>query len=139
MMINYNPEITFSLDNATINKDMLSALCYNLAQVGTTAKEAGDALRRLSVQVYDPARQEFKYTVDVLEDLARKWNEIGCTSFRISPEEVVQGLLRAETLGTTEIPNENESFDFLEQNAYDKSKNFLDGDNSGWLTPLDTI
>lgn len=155
-MINYNPEITFSLENATINKDMFSALCYNLAQVGTSAKEAGDALRRLSVQIYDPARQEFKYTVDVLEDLARKWSEIGCTSFYLNPEETEEALmranainmlqrstgvdlLRAETPGTSEIQNEKTVFDFLEPKAVKLGINISDlmDDEIDCITPLD--
>lgn len=41
-------------------------------------------------------------------------------------------LLGPETPGTTEIPNQNKPFDFLEQNAYEEA-------DSGWITPLDSI
>lgn len=138
MIIDNNLTVTFSMDNAEINKDAFAALCYNMAQVGTSAKEAGEALRKLTVRLYDANRQEFRYASEVLSDLADKWNEIGCIN-PVTPEEIAQGLLRAETPGTTENPNQNKHSDFLEQNAYDDTKDFLEGDSSGWLIPLDTI
>lgn len=109
-----------------------------MAQVGISAKEAGEALRKLSICLCDKDKQEFKYTKDILEELADKWNEIGCIN-PATPEEISQALAGPATPEATETPNQNADFDFLEQNAYDKSQNFLDGDDSGWLTPLDTI
>ena len=131
MTINNNPTITFSIDDTKINKDAFSALCYSMAQVGVSAKEAGEALRKLSIRIYDPISEEFRYTYDILNDVADRWNAIGEIN-PFTPEEIAQGLLRAETPGATEIPNQNEPFDFLEQNAYAEA-------DSGWLTPLDSI
>lgn len=122
--------ISLKIDDTSINKDAFAALCYNMAQVGVTAAEAGQALRKLA-RVLNEQNQRWEYTIEELPEPVDKINT--------TLEELSQGLLRAETLGTPETPNKNMPFDFLEQNAYDKSKNFLDGDNSGWLTPFDTI
>lgn len=142
MSLDSNPQVSFIMENANINKDMFSALCYNLSQVGTTAAEAGQALHKI-VQVFNKENQTWSYATEALEQLADKWAEIGCTSFTIQPDEVEDirrklqnskgaDLLRPETPGATETPNQNEPFDFLEQNAYDEA-------DSGWLTPLDSI
>ena len=146
MSLDLNPQVSFTMENANINKDMFSALCYNLSQVGTTAAEAGQALRKI-VQVFNQDNQTWSYTTEALEQLADKWAEIGCTSFKIQPDEVEDirrnamtmlqnskgvDLLRPETPNATETPNQNEPFDFLEQNAYEEA-------DSGWLTPLDSI
>ena len=131
MTINNNPTITFSMDDTKINKDAFSALCDSMAQVGVSAKEAGETLRRLSIRLYDPISEEFRSTYDILNDVADRWNAIGNVN-PFTPEEIAQGLLRAETLGTTENPNQKEPFDFLEQNAYEEA-------DSGWLTPLDSV
>lgn len=142
MSLDLNPQISFTMENANINKDMFSALCYNLSQVGTTAAEAGQALRKTAQALYKQ-NQTWSYTTAELEQLADKLAEMGCTSFKIQSDEVEDimtmpqnsrdvNLLRPETSNATETPNQNESFDFLEQNAYDE-------ENSGWITPLDTI
>lgn len=142
MSLDLNPQVSFTMENANINKDMFSALCYNLSQVGTTAAEAGQALRKIA-QVFNKENQTWSYTTEALEQLADKWAEIGCTSFTIQPDEVEDirrklqnsegvDLLRPETPGATEILNQNKPFDFLEQNAYEEA-------DSGWLTPLDSI
>ena len=136
MQLANNLKVTFTMDNAKINEDIFSALCQSMAQVGTSAKEVGEALRKLSICLYDKDKQEFKYTKDILEELADEWNEIGLIN-PATPAEISQGLLRAETPGTTETPNQNAVFDFLEQNAYDNEKDIFDGVTSGWLTPLD--
>ena len=125
---------TESYMNNTIVSDQLSALMYNLSaaagKVGISAREAGNSLQKI-VQIFDKEKQKYCYTKDILEELADRWNEIGCIN-AVSLEEISQGLLRPETSGATETPNQNEPFDFLEQNAYDEA-------DSGWLTPLDSI
>ncbi len=142
MSLDPSPQISFTIENANINKDLFSALCYNLSQVGTTAAEAGQALRKV-VQTFNKENQTWSYTTEALEQLADKWAEIGCTSFTIQPDKVENirrklqnskdiDLLRPETPNATEISNQNESFDFLEQNAYEEA-------DSGWLTPLDSV
>ena len=131
--------INLKMDDISINKDVFTALCYNMymSQVGTTAAKTGQALNKLA-RALNEQNQRWEYTTEKLPELVDKINAIGCVN-PAAPEEISQGLLRAETLGASEIPNENISFNFLEQSAYDKSKNFLDGDNYWWLTPLDTI
>lgn len=128
--------VTFTMDNAKINKDAFSALCYNMAQVGVSAKEAGEALRKLSICLYDKDKQEFKYTKDILEELADKWNEIGCVN-PATPEEISQALAGPATSEATETPNQNADFDFLEQNAYKEVENIFDGEQFGQIVPLD--
>lgn len=131
MSLDLNPQVSFTMENANINKDVFSALCYNLSQVGTTAAEAGQALCKIA-QVFNKENQTWSYATEALEQLADKWAEIGCTSFTIQPDEVEDirrklqnskgvDLLRPETSGATEIPNQNEPFDFLEQNAYEEA------------------
>lgn len=41
------------------------------------------------------------------------------------------------TSETTETPNENSHFDFLEQNAYTEDKDIFSGEQTGELIPLD--
>lgn len=118
MQLANNLEITFTMDNAKINKDIFSALCYNMAQVGTSAKEAGEALRKLSICLYD------------------KQNEINYIH-SVAPDEISQELAGPATPAATETPNQNVNFDFLEQNAYDEVKNIFDGEQFGQIIPLD--
>lgn len=107
-----------------------------MAQVGTSAKEVGEALRKLSICLYDKDKQEFKSTKDILEELADEWNEIGCVN-PATPEEISQALAGPATPKATETPNQNSHFDFLEQNAYDSAKNIFDGEQFGQIIPLD--
>ena len=153
MNLDLNPQISFTMENSNINKDVFSALCYNLSQVGTTAAEAGQALRKI-VQVFNQENQTWNFTAEALEQLADKWAEIGCTSFIIQPDEVEDikrnamtllqtsrgvDLPRPETPGTTENPNQNERFDFLEQNVNNETNAFLGEASSGQLSALDSI
>ena len=52
-------------------------------------------------------------------------------------KKLSQMLSAPETPGTTETPNQNSDFDFLEQNAYDDTDNIFDGAQSGTLSSLD--
>lgn len=128
--------VTYTLDDAKINEDIFSALCQSMAQVGTSAKEMGEALRKLSICLYDKDKQEFKSTKDILEELADEWNEIGCIN-PATPDEISQALAGPATPEATETPNQNADFDFLEQNAYDSAKNIFDGEQFGQIIPLD--
>lgn len=126
--------ISLKMDDISINKDAFAALCYNMAQVGTTAAEAGQALKKL----FNELNQRWEYTTEKLPELVDKINTIGCVN-PITPEEISQGLLSAETPGTSETPNEIMPFDFLEQNAYNETEDNLDGTDIERITPLDTI
>ena len=118
MQLANNLEITFTMDNAKINKDIFSTLCESIAQVGTSVKETEEALRKLSICLYD------------------KQNEISCIH-PASPDEISQKLAGPATPEATETPNQNVDFDFLEQNAYDSTKNIFDGEQFGQIIPLD--
>ena len=48
-----------------------------------------------------------------------------------------QMLTAPATPETTETPNQNSDFNFLEQNAYDDVNNIFDGAQSGQIVPLD--
>lgn len=128
--------VTYTLDDAKINEDIFSALCQSMAQVGTSAKDVGEALRKLSICLYDKDKQEFKSTKDILEELADKWNEIGCVN-PATPEEISQALAGPATPEATETQNQNTDFDFLEQNAYKEVENIFDGEQFGQIVPLD--
>lgn len=140
MRLDNNPQVELKMSNAMIS-DQFAQLMYSLSaaagKVGVSAREASDALQKI-VRVFDDDKQEFRYTKDIFEDLADKWNEIGCIN-PATPEEISQGLLRAETPGATENSNQKEPFDFLEQNAYNEEKPIFDGEDIGWLTPLDSL
>lgn len=136
MQLANNLEITFTMDNVKINEDAFSALCQSIAQVGTSAKKVGEALRKLSICLYDKDKQEFKSTKDILEELADEWNEIGCIN-PATPDEISQMLAGPATPETTETPNQNADFDFLEQNAYEEVKNIFSGEQFGQIIPLD--
>ena len=128
--------VTYTLDDAKINEDIFSALCQSMAQVGTSAKDVGEALRKLSICLYDKDKQEFKSTKDILEELADEWNEIGCIN-PATPDEISQALAGTATPEATETPNQNTDFDFLEQNAYKEVENIFDGEQFGQIVPLD--
>ena len=136
MQLANNLKVTFTMDNAKINEDIFSTLCQSMAQVGTSAKEVGEALRKLSICLYDKDKQEFKSTKDILEELADEWNEIGCIN-PATPDEISQRLAGPATPEATETPNQNADFDFLEQNAYKEVENIFDGEQFGQIVPLD--
>lgn len=81
-------------------------------------KEIVEALRRVSISL-TKANGGFKKASDILSELADKWVEIGNIN-PVTPDEVAQGLLRAQTPDATVTPNKNEVYNFLEQNAYDE-------------------
>ena len=59
--------ISLKMDDASINKDVFAALCYNMAQVGTTAAETGQALRKLA-RVLNEQNQRWEYTTEKLPE-----------------------------------------------------------------------
>ena len=113
MQFNNNPSVTFTLDEIGSVLDEVKPV-----QPRASAREAGEALRKAFISLTE-ANGEFKKASDVLSELADKWSEIGNIN-PITPDEVAQGLLRAQTPDTTVTPNENEVYNFLEQNAYDE-------------------
>ena len=92
-----------------------------MAQVKISAKEAEEALQELSICLYDKDKKEFKYTKDILEELADEWNEMGCIN-PATPDEISQALATPEA---TEMSNQNVNFNFLEQNAYKEVENIF--------------
>jgi len=113
MQFNNNPSVTFTLDEISSVLDAVEP-----AQPRASAHEAREALRKFCISLTEVNRG-LKKASDVLSELADKWNEIG-NIYAITPDEVAQGLLRAQTPDTTVTPNENEVYNFLEQNAYDE-------------------
>lgn len=115
MQLENNLEITFTTDDI---KDTFSVLHQNMTQVETSAKGVEEALRRLCICVYNKDKQEFKSAKDIMEELADKWNEIGCIH-PATPDKISQALV--------EISNQNTNFNFLERNAYKEIENIFDG------------
>ena len=113
MQFNNNPSVTFTLDEINSVLDVVEPV-----QPRASAHEAREALRKFCISLTEVNR-ELKKASDVLSELADKWNEIG-NIYAITPDEVAQGMLRAQTPDTTVTPNENEVCNFLEQNAYDE-------------------
>ena len=109
MRFNNNPSVTLTLDECDAVKPV---------QPRASAHEASEALRRLSISFIN-ANGELKKALDVFSELADKWIEIGNVN-PVTPDEIAQGLLRAQTPDTTATPKEDEVFNFLEQNAYDE-------------------
>lgn len=113
MQFNNNPSVTFTLDEINSVLDVVKPV-----QPRASAHEAGEALRKFCISLTE-ANGGFKKVSDTLSELADVWNEIGNIN-PITPDEVAQGLLRAQTPDAIVTPNENEVYNFLEQNAYDE-------------------
>jgi len=130
-------------------EDLIMTISAVASRIGVSAQEAGDALRALSEALMDEYE---KYQVD--EETIDKFNRIGCTSFRMSPEEINNlhrnaismlenskgvDLLAPETPSTSEIQNEKTVFDFLEPKAVKLGINIFDlmDDKTDCITPLD--
>lgn len=139
MTFNNSPTLTIKMDNATVSNsfgEMMKKISEAMGTVGVSAEEAGRALQK-TVRVFDDEKQEYRNTIDIFEDLARRWNEIGCIN-AATPEEISQGLLRAETPGTTENSNQKTDFNFLEQNDQEEDNPFLAAAGEiGFITPFD--
>ena len=102
-----NPVISFYFDNDKNNysiQELLNTISALNSKVGCTAKEAGNAFRKLSNALMES-----------------------------------DSLLRPETPSNTAIPDENEPFDFLEQNAYDQKLNVLEPVENEFITSLEDL
>ena len=132
MALDRNPGITFTVDVTPLSEQIssvISGITNATSGVSYSAAEAGRALRELTNKLLQAgvtitnSDGTLKASSDVLEELADKWTEIGNIN-PFTPDEIAQGLLRAQALEQSEKPKEKEPFDFLKQNAYDENFNF---------------
>lgn len=104
----------------------VSKIMAGLGQVGTTAAEAGDAMRKI-MRLFNEDNNTWTYIADSIDQIGEKLNHI----------ERELDLLRPETSSTAENSNQKEPFDFLEQNAYNSIQDIFDGERVEKITPLD--
>ncbi len=104
----------------------VSKIMAGLGQVGITAAEAGDAMRKM-VRLLNKDNNTWTYIADSIDQIGEKLNHI----------ERELNLLRPETPSTTESSNQKEPFDFLEQNAYNSIQDIFGGERVEKITPLD--
>lgn len=133
MTLTENPSIEFTTDNAKMNLDLFNQLCKPSANETSNAlRNISNVLSKLNIELTN-SNNTFKTTADIMQDFADRCVDIGCTSFKIQPDDLYRvkegnnivvkkgsDLLRPETQDITENPNQNKPFDFLEQNAFDQ-------------------
>ena len=114
--INNPKEVAFIVEETSANSSLFNSLCSG---VGKSAAEASKAFRNLSMQITCATKS--------LEQFVDAYNNIGCTSFNMTSDEIKTMLddqknnqVRPATDEKSENPNQKSLFDFLEQNAYEE-------------------
>lgn len=142
-MINFKPTtITNNIDTIQIkggkgnpsiknlSLDELSALIYNFSEISKeicySAEEAGNAFKKLSNAIL----------IDYSSDID---NALEHTALQMLQHARGADLLGPETPSKIENPNEKESFDFLEGNAYNQESSILEPTENEFITPLEDL